>query len=416
VALAAAIERSGRPVLVVATRADLQVEWPAIVAADEEALAEIGVSVPVIAVSSPLRREAIDRGDDALNQESGFDRVVAWLDDDVVVPIAALRRRRVTTEGGGVVASLLERARAERVGLQGGDAADEVVRSLEGRAKQVQAGAARWGQELTDVMADLRSAVEVDLRNRAVTLVADAEARIDNEDPAEMWEAFGGWIEEQALIAMTEHLAWRHERFVAAIDRSTASFGDLLALSTTDVLPAADDSSADGVALSGAPKRVSTGTSLYGVLKNSYGGLAMFGFFGGVAGIVLSAPVTVGVGLLLGAKGLREERIKQLAQRRSAAKTSARAYVEASWTRFTADARAQLVQLQRAVRDEMTVGVNRVREDTRQAYEAAKAASATEAADRAWRTSVIDGEIAALDELAARVTALGALPQSELAR
>ncbi len=67
---------------------------------------------------------------------------------------------------------------------------------------------------------------------------------------------------------------------------------------------------------------------MYAAVRGSYGGLVMVGFFGGLAGVALTAPVTLGIGLVLGGKQIRGERAKQLTQRRAQAKAAARSYID----------------------------------------------------------------------------------------
>lgn len=415
--LAVAVERSGRPVLVVATRADLQYDWVPLRNANRDALSEAGAHPPVVAVSVPLRIAAMAAGDDELDAESGVDAVVDWLLDDVVASVDAHRRRRVTIEGKGVIASLRDQKDAELEVVDGSADSGATLESLERQALAVQQGASRWGQQLTDLMTDLRSYADKDLRDRALAVVEAAEKRIEDGDPAKGWDTFHGWIEEQVAEGMTAHLAWRHARLISAVEQSAAGFGELVALAVpdADLSPAAK--AAKVARLSALPKKVSVGTSMYAVIRNSYGGLAMFGFFGGVAGIAISLPVTLGIGVVLGGKSYREERGKQMAQRRSAAKTAARSYVEATWGTFSTDARVQLRNLQRQVREELGAAVERLSQDTRAAYEGARVAATSDHTTRAKRRVELGQELAVLDDLDTRLDALapaGAVPEAEL--
>ena len=87
------------------------------------------------------------------------------------------------------------------------------------------------------------------------------------------------------------------------------------------------------------------------LLRSSYGGIAMLGVFGGFAGIVLAAPVMAGVGLVLGTKGLRDERDRQMAQRRAQAKVAVRKYVDDVTYALGNETRDVLRQVQRRLRD-----------------------------------------------------------------
>lgn len=403
--LAVTIARSDRPLLIVATKADLQVDWNRIVQTNRDALSQHGADVPVIAVSAPLRMAAMAAGDDDLDGESQVDLVVDWLLDDVLSELTHHRRRRITTESHEVLASLHEVASAERTALGAGPN-DERVAALEQQARDIQTGASRWSQELNDLMTDLRGHVDADLRQRAQTMLREAEKRLADGDPIDTWEAYQGWLQEQLAASMTEHLTWRHERLVDVVERSAASFGELVALAR----PAeAKGPTLDDAKLAALPKKTSLGSSLYAVMRNSYGGVMMFGFLGGVAGVVLSAPITVGIGLALGTKSYREERAKQLTARRAQATGATKSYLEGAWGAFGNDAREQLKLMQRQVRDELTTSVERLRTDTRVAYESAKSAAAGDRQHVAARKAALEELAAALDGVASRLAALGGL-------
>ena len=62
-------------------------------------------------------------------------------------------------------------------------------------------------------------------------------------------------------------------------------------------------------------------------LKSAYGGALMFTMLGSLVGVALG-PIGLGIGLVMGHKGLRDEKKRQLQQRRAQAKNAIRRYCD----------------------------------------------------------------------------------------
>ena len=152
--------------------------------------------------------------------------------------------------------------------------------------------------------------------------------------------------------------------------------------------------------------RMGLGAQVLSLLRSSYGGIAMFGVLGGIAGLVLSAPVTVGIGLLLGGKGLREEKARQLAQRRAQAKVSARQYLDAVSFTLANEQRDMLRATQRAVRDHFSAQATELHRAATAALDAARAAKGADATERSSRLAYLDAELAKVAVVAQRAGTL----------
>ena len=89
-------------------------------------------------------------------------------------------------------------------------------------------------------------------------------------------------------------------------------------------------------------------------LKSAYGGALMFTMLGALMGVRLG-PIGIGIGLVMGHKGLKDEKKRQVGQRRAQAKNAMRRYcdeISSSWAR-TRGTRVRRVQ--RQLRDHYTV-------------------------------------------------------------
>jgi len=407
--LAAAVRRSGRPVLVVGTKADLQPAWRSLVERDRSHLQAAGLDIDAIGVSTPVRLLAMATGDDQLDEESGVPVLVDWLYDTVLADLGRHRHRTVVDTGRVVLDALTGRFEAELAALVAADGpADGVVAQpdlteLRRRAREVDEGGGRWSTQLSALLKDAVADVDTDLRRRGLAVLADVDVRLADGDPADDWSGFERWLDERIAAAIGEHLSWRHERLIHAVEQSTASFGQLIALVQTD--PAELGVGAAPVRPGYQPARASMGASVYAAVRSSYGGLAMVGFFGGLAGVVLTAPVTLGIGLVLGGKQIRDERAKQVVQRRAQAAAAARTYVDHVWSDFANGSRTQFRTMNTTLRAELAAAVDRLRTDTKVALEAALSAASADAETRGLRRADVNAELGRLRGVRARLEA-----------
>src|SRR5207248_2415154 len=100
-----------------------------------------------------------------------------------------------------------------------------------------------------------------------------------------------------------------------------------------------------------AAKRAGLGSQALTLLRSSYGGAVMLGFLSAAIGIPVVAPAALGVGLALGAHGLRQEKERQLLQRRAQAKAAVRSYVDEITFVVAKDSRDRVRFSQRHLRD-----------------------------------------------------------------
>ena len=318
------------PAIVVAvTKLDVCPHWRRLVDALAARLHTAGLDdVALVPTSALLRRESLRRDDRAMNARSGYPRLVEQIrahlgDGDGPA-------RRLAGDIGSVCEELRVWCRAERESLDSPHAALERRRSVENarrRVAQLRAGPGGWQQRLADGSQALATDADHDMRSRIRRLAGEMESATDDVDPATAWIELRHLFERRVTEEIVEH-----ERFVARRARELAVHvgehfgrcGDApVAVAGRD--NAARDKAARGV----APPDLAFDTPTIRdagltALRGSYGGVLMFGLVSSLVGLAMINPVTVAAGFGLGRRAVRDERARQLGQRRAQAKAACR--------------------------------------------------------------------------------------------
>ena len=158
-----ALERCPAAVCVV-TKTDLYPAWRRIVELDRRHLANAGIDLPVIPVSSFLRLRAWRSP--ALNEESGFAPLFDWLRSGVLENAATLAVAAANRDLGFVQEQLRLEVAAEQQVLAKPEASDEVVGALRRRSERTRKLVERgngWQQFLFDGIDQLIADVKHDL-------------------------------------------------------------------------------------------------------------------------------------------------------------------------------------------------------------------------------------------------------------
>ncbi len=393
------------------TKIDFYPAWRKILELDQTHLAEAGVSVPVLAVSSPLRQHATLTSDNELDVESGFPALVEHLQHDVVGRSEELVVRTAVNDILSVVTQLESQFTAERNALADPEGAGRLVLQLE-RAKEqadrLRSNAARWQITLNDGFTDLSTEIDHDLRNRLRQLTKDADDAVDANDPAEAWAEFEPWLERQAAEQVVANYRLLH---VHAADIA-GRVGELFATDGHEIavqleIPNPGDvlrevNARVDVALEGGDG-IGAGMT---ALRGSYGGLIMFGMLGQMVGLALINPVGMVAGLLFGGKAYRDEKNRALAMRRSQAKNAHRKYTDELAFAVAKESRDTIRQLQRQLRDHFSTRAEELHRSTAEALLKAQEAVATSERNRAKRLPDVEAELARIRGLRAEVLAL----------
>ncbi len=395
----------------VLTKTDLYPEWRRIADLDRGHLAAAGVEAELFPVSSSLRVHATRTDDAELNAESGFPELIAFLRDRVAGRAAQLSRRSVSHDILVGTEQLAMALRTELAALQDPDSSQALMGELEAarqRADGLRRNTSRWQQTLADGIQDLSADIDHDLRDRTRHIARDAETAINQSDPAKVWDQFSDWLYQQVCQAVADNFVWTTQRARWLAEQvaehfSASSDGVLPDIALGDATTglertmSLDEADAGGIGI---------GTSLLVGVRGSYGGLLMVGLLTGFVGLTLFNPFSIGAGVLMGTKAMKEDREGKLKRRQSAANLAMRHYVDDVVFQVGKDSRDKLRVVQRTLRDHFTTLAEEMSRSVNDSVQAAQRATKTAVSDRERRVRELNGLLEEIATLREQATAL----------
>ncbi|MEJ2889775.1 dynamin family protein [Actinomycetospora aeridis] len=408
-------------VVVALTRTDLHPAWREVRDLDAALLAARGLVVDVVGVSAELARHARTRDGTDLGRElaaaSGVPALAELLRRRVVEPRGCRTERALQRH----VAEVLRDVRAvpvvELAALEGPARArelDEALAAATARAAATKERSARWQQTLADGVADLGADVDWDLRDRVRQVLRTAEETLETVDPAQVWDQFEPWLAEEIGRAVATTYLWAGERTWWLAERVAAHFADPGAEPGVEgTEPVADGAPVPAgrftAELSALPElgtpdldRMAFTQGLLVGLRGSYGGVLMVGLVTTLSGMALINPFSVGAGVLLGGRTLRDERRRALRRRRLDARRVVRQHADEVQFVVGKHTKDMLREVQRTLRDHFTARAEEVATGAAAAVVAATGARDLDAERRRRRTAEVRAELARLDDVLAR--------------
>lgn len=393
----------------VVTKTDLYPHWRRIVELDEGHLRAAGIDAELLPVSSALRLHAARTQDLDLITESGFQALVGFLLRKVVSRADDLDRRSTSQDVLLTCQALESGMRAELVSQNDPQRAGELARELEAaraRVEGLRQRSARWQTTLNDGVADLIADIEYDLRDRLRAVSRDAEQLLTDADPAEIWEQFAEWFHKQVSHAVAQNFVWTTERARWLAEQ----VGDHFAEAVDVQLP---ELRISGGAVAGkvdalempVGERFGVGQQLFVGARGGYGGLLMLGLASTVAGFALLNPLSIGAGLLFGAKTVRDEKKRLVQRRQGEARNAVRRHIDEATFQVGKDSRDNLRQIQRELRDHFTAVADELSETLKGSVAAAQTALKDDAA-RQKRVADLEAELERVAGVAARARSL----------
>jgi hypothetical protein len=395
---------------VILAKIDLASAWRQIAAIDRDHLGQRGIDAPVLPVSAALHHEAIGRHDPELDEESGLPALRAMLRDRVLDPTGRSSLVGSLRTASECVAALVATIEAERQALlDPGDAQirlDEVARARQ-RLDNLRAVGPRWGTLLNDGITDLGQTVDADVRATVRSLLEWSDAEIARIDPLAGWEPFAA--ELQALVARKAHLVLegiseQRERLAARLESLIEPERRLL-VGSTDVT----EIDVAGIWIRAEQARGGASTSAVDLalsgLRSSTAGIYMLGMVGSLAGLALSAPISIGVGAAFGAKYLIDERRREQERRRRAAQEEVRRFLGDVQGELSVQTRRAIVDVQRSLRDGFSAEIEQVAAVTDRAVRTLQEMLERDAADRLRRADHLGRELSRLGEVRETVAA-----------
>ncbi|OLE26414.1 MAG: GTP-binding protein [Actinobacteria bacterium 13_1_20CM_3_71_11] len=365
-------------VLLVLTKIDLAPRWRQVAEDARQRLAEAGLPAPVIPVSAELRLRAAGTNDVALNAESGFPDLVGRLQHEVRTKAERLAPHTAAALTGTAIESLAA------VTADGATEATRRMRELQRRFDGLRRHAARWQNVLADDISDLVSDIEYDLRDRTRRILRTVDEFFDTVDPAEVWDGFVPWLDENLRHAGQANFAWLVQRSHWIATRIAADFAayrpEVLPESTfrppADAFGGLAELERPDLGTFSAAQKVFTG------LRGSYGGLVMFGLLTSVTGMPLINLVSISAGALFGGKSVRDESGSRRQRRQAVAKAAVQRHIEDFFLKFSKDCRDVARQVHRTLRDHFLNLAEELQEELAETARTAKQAADLEAAER----------------------------------
>jgi hypothetical protein len=395
-------------IALVDSKIDIHPAWRRVVDADGSDIA--GLALGPFAVSSELAAKAAESEDRVLAMESGLGPVVEWLRDDVLDGAARRDALLMADVVGAVADQLADPLEAERSALADPAGVAALVTQLEraqGEVVRLRKVAGRWQQALVDAFADLSGDLDHDLRARVRDVVNAADQTADDMDPAKGWSDYEPQLRREVAGLVGDHYQILDERITAATQAVASIFTEDADNIQATVREAVGGGSRDLPARSldsdrplTAAKRAGLGTQALTLVRSSYGGAVMLGFLGATIGFPVVAPAALGVGLLLGAHGLRQESGRQLLQRRAQVKAAVRSYVDEISFSVGKDSRDRIRFSQRHLRDFFAARAAELNESAMASLQAVQEATGRAASDREGRQRDVAAELERIGWLA----------------
>jgi hypothetical protein len=147
-------------------------------------------------------------------------------------------------------------------------------------------------------------------------------------------------------------------------------------------------------------------TQTWSMMRQSYGGILMFTVLPAMLGLHMIAPIAIGIGLVMGRKGMMDEKKRHLQMRQSQAKNAVRKYCDEVTFAIGKDSRDTVRRVQRQLRDFYGSRAEELNRSNAEALKAAQAVAQQSEAQRQNRIRDLGAELARLQELRERATAV----------
>ncbi|MDH4364721.1 MAG: dynamin family protein [Acidimicrobiia bacterium] len=418
--LAQALELCPSAVCVM-TKTDLYPRWREVMEINKGHLARLGLNLPILAVSSMLRMEAIRREDKELNAQSGFPALIQYITNDLIAGKARTNRVTAQRDLFAVCDQLAGQFEAEKSALSDPAASAALVSGLErakARAEALRGQASRWSTTLNDGVGDLTSDIDFDLRARMRAVMAEADSAIEAFDPLDSWDEFEPWLTNavsQAVVANYRYLTERAATLSSEVARHFGQEGQEL-FADLEIHNAANVLSRVSIDPHIEVEDIGRGAKGLTALRGSYSGFLMVGLLGNLAlaGVLGPAlvPIQVGAGLILGRKTLKDEKERALMRRRSDAKNAVRRYSDEVQFQVGKDSRDTLRRVQRQLRDHYSARAEELNRSTSEALKSAQDAVRVAEADKSKRIKDVQAELDRIKNMRTQAERLTAQPAS----
>ncbi len=405
---------AGPPIIFAVTKVDMYPEWRRIVELDGSHLADAGIHLEALPVSSALRAAGERIGDEGLTTDSGFPRlteaIIANATDGARGAAVAAALRELTS----VIEQLRDPVETEIDALERPERVKEISAELgavRSRLSTLDDADARWSLRVSDEFEGLRSKVDFSFHQDMRKLARDTQEEIEQIDPSKSWAELGqrlqgdvATIVRNAFLAVTDGAGRIQTTVAEMLADAEADFAE----SSPDMRYEVTDAWRGGPEFGG--KRETGMVATMGLLGGAAVGVEMLGVLGMFAGAAIVGPAAIGVALLFGGKQVVDERKRQLADRRQQARSFVSDFVED--VQFEVEGRlgTMLADLQRQMRARFAERIRQLQRTNEEALEALERVLEQNTVEREERLQQLRTERQLLEELEASVRDVSGKP------
>lgn len=391
-------------VMMALTRTDLYGHWREIEARNRRYLGEGNGAATILPVSSALRVAAEQRGDIDLDAQSGIPELLAELDRQIVAPAKRIAVGRAAIEAVGSLDQLDSSVAAELAALDDparGAAIVAEASAAQQRIEHLRGPGSRWTTVVGDRIADLSNDVNFQFRDAMRHIVRSVEEQIEQLKTAEQWDELGRRLQTGVATTVADAFT-RIETGAtgirdAVLDLLADDIGEIRLPSVGSPLDVTTLWSSKPIEINSTRHGKVAGTALTG-LRGAQSGIMMFGMMGqfmpaGVAVLLASNPVTLGLGAVFGGYQLMEGQKRKVAQRRQQARVNARQFSDDVQFEVSNTIGELLRTIQRAIRDEFADRIAELHRTCADTIRAANEAITLDAAGRARRSGELQASL-----------------------
>jgi hypothetical protein len=402
-------------VLLAQTKIDLYPEWRRIVQVNRDHLTAAGADIVSLPLSAVLWSAASARHDSSLAERSGYPALVGALHREVIEPAKQLAHDRARAEVGDALAQLEAPMQEELQILDDPRRGEEAVRRLEeakAHLEHLKGPAARWSIHLGDATTDLAGDVNHHLRGSVREVQREMDESVELLKSPEDWDGLAARLQARTAEAIADAFGEIEE----GGRRIQAELADLLAADSVDLTPIGSVGSGLDVAELWRGKGVGTGASKAGAalgtaltgLRGAQSGMIMLGMVGqflprGATLLLMSNPVTLGLGAAFAGMQLVDAHKRKIAARRQQARMQVRQFLDDVGFESGHRINESLRDLQRTLRDQFSEKIADLQRTYAEAAQQSQQAVQTSREEAAIRKAELTSRLSTLDALRSRL-------------
>ena len=374
----------------VLSKTDLYPAWRQIERIDASRRADLGEAKPILPVSAALFGTDVEPGDQTLVDASGIPALLAALDASVVAPAKDLAAERAVGESVGVLDQMEHQLQTELdVLVDPSHLADVLARitTATTHLERLRGPGSRWSVLVADRVSDLSNNSGFQFRKAMRTVSRDMEDSIELLKSPEDWEQLARRLQTDVANAVTDVFV-TIERGAQTTREAVA---ELIGEESIDTSPWSSRREIElssmwadkGIDPAARKATQQLGSALVG-LRGAQSGIVLFGMMGrllpaGAAALMMSNPVTVGIGAAFAGMQLADAHKRKIALRRQQARSNVRQFLDEVQFAVGNEISDVMREVQRGIRDEFTDRISELMrtytETAQQAQQASKRAS-----------------------------------------